>query len=285
MVARGGEDAGGSPGAGDAEVIRFEDVRKSFGGHAVLTGVSFRLYRGETVVLLGVTGSGKTVILKLALGLLRPDDGRIYVFGTDTTELEEEDLYPLRARLGIVFQEGALFDSLTVYENVAFRLLEEREHGSKDYSDEEIEQRVRQVLRFVELEPAIDKLPAELSGGMKRRVGIARALITEPDAILYDSPTGGLDPVTSHTINTLIIKSRDVSRVSAIVVTHRLQDAFTYANHAFDPESNQLRAASSDGAEPTRTRFLLLREGRITLDASPHDFLAQRDPYVQRFLA
>ena len=275
--------AGAAPTA-DAGVVRFEDVRLRFGDREVLSGVSFVLGRGETLVLLGVTGSGKTLILKLALGLLRPASGRIFLFAQDITELEEEDLYPLRARLGIVFQEGALFDSLTVFENVAFRLLEEREHGGKDHSDAEIEQRVRQVLRFVELEPAIDKLPAELSGGMKRRVGIARALITEPDAILYDSPTGGLDPVTSHTINTLIIKSRDVSHVSALVVTHRLQDAFTYANHTFDADAQQLRPARTNGAQATRTRFLLLRDGRISFDGSPRDFQAQADSYVQRFL-
>lgn len=276
--------------AANAEVIRFDDVRLSFGGHAVLTGVSFVLHTGETLVLLGVTGSGKSVILKLALGLLRADAGRIRVFDTDITDLEEEELFPLRARLGMVFQESALFDSLTVYENVAFRLLEEREHAAREYSDEEIEQRVRQVLRFVELEPAIDKFPAELSGGMKRRVGIARALITEPAAILYDSPTGGLDPVTSHTINTFIVKSRDLSQVSAIVVTHRLQDAFTLAHHYFDPQLGALRPVSSDGSPRTRqhpahTRFLLLRDGRIAFDGRPDDFLAHTDPYVRRYLA
>ncbi|MBI4462452.1 MAG: ATP-binding cassette domain-containing protein [Acidobacteria bacterium] len=267
------------------EVIAFDDVELAFADKTVLSGVSFTLYTGETLALLGVTGSGKTVILKLALGLLRPDAGRIRVFGTDITELEEEELFPLRTRLGIVFQESALFDSLTVYENVAFRLLEERAHGDKDYTDEQIERRVREVLRFVELEAAIGKFPAELSGGMKRRVGIARALITEPAAILYDSPTGGLDPVTSHTINTLIIKSRDVSQVSSIVVTHRLQDAFTLANFYFDAERGGLQPAASDGRQhPTRTRFLLLRDGRIAFDGSPAEFKAQRDPYLRRFL-
>lgn len=270
----------------DTEVIRFEDVRLSFSGRAVLTGVSFLLHPAETLVLLGVTGSGKTVILKLALGLLKPDGGRIVVFGTDITHLDEEELYPLRARLGMVFQESALFDSLIVRENVAYRLLEEREHGGKDYADKELEERVREVLRFVELEHAIDKLPAELSGGMKRRVGIARALITHPDAILYDSPTGGLDPVTSHTINTLIIKSRDVSQVSAIVVTHRLQDAFTLASHTYDVERGGLRPIGTDGGpRATNSRFLLLRDGRIALDATPREFLATTDPYVRRYLA
>lgn len=268
------------------EVIRFDTVHLGFAAREILCGVSFVLHRGETLALLGVTGAGKTLILKLALGLLKPDAGRIRVFDTDITALAEEELFPLRERLGIVFQESALFDSLTVFENVAYRLLEQRTHGEKDYTDAEIEARVREVLRFVELEAAIDKLPAELSGGMKRRVGIARALITEPPAILYDSPTAGLDPVTAHTIMALIIKSRDVSQVSSIVVSHRLQNVFVLANYFYDPATNQLQPARSNGRQfPTHTRFLLLRDGRICFDGSPEDFTAQRDPYIQRYLA
>ncbi len=267
------------------EVIRFDDVHLGFAAREILCGVSFVLHRGETVALLGVTGAGKTLILKLALGLLKPDAGRIHVLDTEITALAEEEIFPLRAHLGIVFQESALFDSLTVFENVAFRLLEERARGEKDYTDAEIEARVREVLRFVDLEAAIDKLPAELSGGMKRRVGIARALITEPPVILYDSPTGGLDPVTAHTIMALIIKSRDVSQVSSIVVSHRLQDAFALANYFYDSVTGQLQLARSNHRQyPTHTRFLLLRDGRICFDGSPEDFVAQRDPYIQRYL-
>ncbi|HEX9759701.1 MAG TPA: ATP-binding cassette domain-containing protein, partial [Candidatus Acidoferrales bacterium] len=171
------------------EVLRYERVRLGFGEEEVLRDVSFALHRGETLILLGATGTGKTLLLKLALGLLKPDAGRIYVLGTDITGLEEEELFPLREKLGIVFQEMALFDSLSVYENVAYRLIEETMHGELDLSGEEIERRVREVLRFVGLEDAIWKLPADLSGGMKRRVGLARALITEPPVLLYDSPT------------------------------------------------------------------------------------------------
>lgn len=278
--------------AGD-EVIRFDEVELGFGDNVVLRRLSFSLHRGETLVLLGVTGTGKTLILKLALGLLRPDDGRIHVLGTDITDLEEEELYPLRAKLGIVFQEMALFDSLTVHQNVAYRLIEETVHGQADFSDAEIEGRVREVLRFVGLEEAIWKLPAELSGGMKRRVGLARALITQPPVLLYDSPTAGLDPVTAQTILTLIIKLRDTRRASSLLVTHRLQDAFILAGNCYDADSGGLMPARSDGGlqdgrAPQAcgpTRFLLLRDGGIFFEGPPGDLLITRDPYLQRFFA
>src|SRR2546429_7271779 len=176
------------------DAVVFENVELSFERKTVLDGISFRLGHGETKAIFGVAGSGKSTILKLALGLIKPDAGRIYVLGNDITEMREDDLFELRRRVGIVFQESALFDSLTVRENVAFRLLEE------GISAEEIERRVREVLRFVELERTYDMFPSELSGGMRRRVAIARAIITEPEVLLYDSPTGGLDPVTSNTI-------------------------------------------------------------------------------------
>ena len=276
-----------------SEVIRFDGVRLAFGRNVVLREVSFTLHRGETLVLLGVTGTGKTLILKLALGLLQPDAGRIRVLGTDITDLEEEALFPLREKLGIVFQEMALFDSLNVYENVAYRLIEETVHGALELADEEIERRVRDVLRFVELEEAIWKMPDELSGGMKRRVGLARALITEPPVLLYDSPTAGLDPVTSQTILTLIIKLRDTRQASSLYVTQRLQDAFILANNVFDDSNGALKPAAgggvhparSRGAEATKTRFLLLRDGGIHFEGTPEEILSTRDPYLQRFLA
>ena len=272
-------------GAGE-EVIRFDRVGLAFGDHVVLREISFTLHRGETLVLLGVTGSGKTVLLKLALGLLRPDRGRILVLGTDITDLEEEALFPLREKLGIVFQEMALFDSLNVYENVAYRLIEETVHGGANLTDEEIERRVRSVLHFVGLEEAIWKLPAELSGGMKRRVGLARALITEPPVLLYDSPTAGLDPITAQAILTLIIKLRDTSQASALYVTHRLQDAFILTGNVFDESNGALKPVGGDGFhEQTRTRFLLLRDGDIFFDGSPEELFAAPDPYLQRFLA
>ena len=201
----------------------------------MLDGISFRLPHGETKAIFGVAGSGKSTILKLALGLLKPDSGHIYVLGEDVTQMSEEELFDLRRQIGMVFQESALFDSLTVRENVAFRLMEEG-----DVSDEEIEQRVREALSFVELEHTVDMFPSELSGGMRRRVAIARAIITQPEMLLYDSPTGGLDPVTSTTIMELIVKQRDVYKTSSLLVTHRLQDAFTMATHYFDRKTNQM---------------------------------------------
>ncbi|HXE75699.1 MAG TPA: ATP-binding cassette domain-containing protein [Candidatus Xenobia bacterium] len=269
------------------EVIRLENVALGFGAHQVLRDVSFVVRRGETRVLIGATGTGKTLILKLILGLLKPDRGRIHVLGRDITNLEEEELFPLRAHLGIVFQEMALFDSLPVRENVAYRLIEETVHGKANLSDEEIEKRVRTVLSFVDLEEAIEKMPAELSGGMRRRVALARALITEPPVILYDSPTAGLDPVTAQTILTLIAKLRDTRQTSSLVVTHRLQDAFILSSSVYDEKSATLRPAASDGGRSSAppTSFLLLRDGVIYFDGTPEELLAARDPYVQSFLA
>src|SRR5215471_11185056 len=212
-----------------APAIVFDDAHLTFEENEVLRGVSFHLPIGETKALFGVAGSGKSTILKLALGLLPPDSGRITVLGNEVTQMPEQELFPLRGRLGMVFQESALFDSLTVRENVAYRLTEE--HG---IFDDEIDQRVRESLRFVELEHTLDLFPSELSGGMRRRVAIARAIITQPELLFYDSPTGGLDPVTSTTIVELIVKQRDVYRTSSLLVTHRLQDAFTLATHEFD---------------------------------------------------
>ena len=202
------------------KAIIFENVSIGFEDTPVLDGVSFELRRGETKIILGVAGSGKSTILKLCLGLLKPDSGQIYVLGHDITTMTEEELFDLRSKVGIVFQESALFDSLNVRDNVAFRLMEEH------LPEAEVEKRVRESLSFVELEAAIDKFPAELSGGMRRRVGIARAIITQPEVLLYDSPTGGLDPITSTTIIELIMKQRDVFKTSALMVTHRLQDGF-----------------------------------------------------------
>src|SRR6202451_4005369 len=216
-------------------VIVFEDVALAFAENQVLRGVSFRLTRGETKAIFGVAGSGKSLILKLALGLIRPDAGRIIVLGQDVTQMRGEALFQLRGKIGMVFQESALFDSLTVRENVASRLTEE--HG---IYDDDIDRRVREVLRFVELEHTLDLFPSELSGGMRRRVAIARAIITQPELLLYDSPTGGLDPVTSNTIIELIMKQRDVYKTSALLVTHRLQDAFTMATHQFDKQANRM---------------------------------------------
>ncbi len=258
-------------------VICFEDVRLCFGEQCLFDGISFQVSKGATKVLLGEAATGKTTLLKLALGLIRPDAGRIWVCGAEVTRLPEEQLFELRRHIGMVFQESALFDSLSVRENVAFRLIEEQRHD-----DAEIERRVRIALSFVELEDAIDQMPADLSGGMKRRVSIARALISEPEVMLYDSPTGGLDPITSTTIMELIIKLRDVNHVSALLVTHRLQDAYLMATHVWDPAANQLRPALPDASH---TSFLLLRQGQVLFDGSGRELMASRDEYVHTYLS
>src|SRR5580658_7914785 len=219
-----------------ANVIVFDNVSIAFEDKPVLDGISFQLAKGETKAIFGVAGSGKSTILKLALGLMKPDAGDIQVLGEDVTQMREEDLFDLRRKIGMVFQESALFDSLTVRENVAFRLLEEG-----NVPEEEVEKRVREALSFVELEGTVDMFPSELSGGMRRRVAIARAIITHPEVLLYDSPTGGLDPVTSTTIIQLIVKQRDVYKTSSLLVTHRLQDAFIMATHYFDQKANEMR--------------------------------------------
>ena len=260
--------------------IVFEDVHLAFEDNEVLRGVSFQLPFGETKALFGVAGSGKSTILKLALGLLRPDSGRITVLGNEITEMREQDLFPMRGKLGMVFQESALFDSLTVSENVAYRLMEER-----GVYDAAIDARVRESLRFVELEHTLDLFPSELSGGMRRRVAIARAIITQPELLLYDSPTGGLDPVTSNTIVELIMKQRDVYRTSSLLVTHRLQDAFTMATHEFDPRTNQLRVLPRGQYCDVPMSFLLLRDGKVIFDGDVRQLAHTKDEYIREYIS
>jgi phospholipid/cholesterol/gamma-HCH transport system ATP-binding protein len=260
--------------------IVFEDVYLAFGDNEVLRGVSFQLPFGETKALFGVAGSGKSTILKLAMGLLPPDSGRITVLGNEVTQMRERDLFPLRGHLGMVFQESALFDSLTVRENVAFRLMEE--HGVYDDS---IDARVRESLRFVELEHTVDMFPSELSGGMRRRVAIARAIISQPELLLYDSPTGGLDPVTSNTIVELIMKQRDVSRTSSLLVTHRLQDAFTLATHEFDPRTNQVRVLPRGQYCDVPMSFLVLRDGKVIFDGDVRQLEHSKDEYIREYIS
>jgi len=259
--------------------IEFDKVSIAFDENVVLDGISFQLPHGETKALFGVAGSGKSTLLKLAMGLLRPDSGRIFVLGEEVTRMSEQELFQLRRRVGIVFQESALFDSLKVYENVGFRLMEEH------ISAPEIERRVREVLRFVELEQTYDMFPSELSGGMRRRVAIARAIVTEPEVLLYDSPTGGLDPVTSNTIVELIIKQRDVYKTSALMVTHRLQDAFTMATHQFDKASNQLVALPKGQRGEVPMSFLILRDGKVIFDGDAQQLAASRDDYIREYIS
>jgi phospholipid/cholesterol/gamma-HCH transport system ATP-binding protein len=262
-----------------APAIVFDNVAIAFEENVVLDGVSFQLPLGETKALFGIAGSGKSTILKLTLGLLPPDSGRIFLLGEEVTRMSEQELFELRRRVGIVFQESALFDSLTVRENVAFRLMEE------GISEEVIERRVREALRFVELEQTVDMFPSELSGGMRRRVAIARAIITQPEVILYDSPTGGLDPVTSNTIIELIMKQRDVYKTSALLVTHRLQDAFTMATHQFDKDTNQMIALPKGQLCDVAMSFLLLRDGKVIFDGDGHHLATSRDPYIREYIS
>jgi phospholipid/cholesterol/gamma-HCH transport system ATP-binding protein len=262
------------------DIVVFDNVFIAFDEKPVLEGISFRLTKGETKAIFGVAGSGKSTILKLALGLLKPDAGHIYVLGEDVTQMPEDALFDLRRKIGMVFQESALFDSLTVRENVAFRLLEEG-----DISDEEVEKRVREALRFVELEDTVDKFPAELSGGMRRRVAIARAIIARPEILLYDSPTGGLDPVTSTTIVQLIVKQRDVYKTSSLLVTHRLQDAFIMATHYFDQKANEMRPLPPGARGEVPMAFLILRDGKVIFDGDAHQLAQSKDEYIREYIA
>jgi phospholipid/cholesterol/gamma-HCH transport system ATP-binding protein len=260
--------------------VEFEDVWLAFEDTQVLRGISFRLPIGETKALFGVAGSGKSTILKLVLGLLKPDSGRITVLGQDVTSMRESELFALRGKIGMVFQESALFDSLTVRENVAFRLTEE--HG---IYDDAIDERVRESLRFVELEHTLDLFPSELSGGMRRRVAIARAIITQPELLLYDSPTGGLDPITSNTIVDLVMKQRDVYRTSSLLVTHRLQDAFTLATHQYDAQTGQVRKLPRGQYCDVPMSFLVLRDGKVIFDGDIRQLANSKDEYIREYIS
>jgi phospholipid/cholesterol/gamma-HCH transport system ATP-binding protein len=270
------------PVTNEEHVVAFNNVRIGFEEGDILQDVSFQVRPRETLVLLGETGTGKTLTLKLAAGLLRPSQGTVEALGRCVSSMNEEELLAYRRQVGFVFQEGALFDSLTVADNVAYRLLEDRIPQS------EIEPRVLEVLRFVELEHTVDQLPSELSGGMRRRVAIARALAGRPQLVLYDSPTAGLDPVTSQTIITLILRLRDVYGVTAIMATHRLQDGFALANYRFDPEAKRVIRTGANGQRYSDaeaiTRFLVYRDGRVYFEGAPEEIARSNDAYLKRFL-
>jgi phospholipid/cholesterol/gamma-HCH transport system ATP-binding protein len=258
-------------------VIEFDKVSIGFDGHDVLREVSFGVAQGETRIILGPAGGGKSVLMKLANALLQPDGGEIRVLGVPLRGMTERQIFAMRAHIGMVFQESALFDSLDVEDNVAYRLQEE--HVPVD----ETHDRVVEALRFVELEKAIDKFPSELSGGMRRRVSIARAIISKPDLILYDSPTGGLDPITSTTIIELIVKQRDVSKTTCLLITHRLQDAFTMATHRFNQEKGRMEPIP-DGGIDARTKFLILNEGKVVFDGETLELTHSEDPWIKAYL-
>ena len=259
-------------------IVVFENVSIGFEGKHVLKDISFEVDRGQTMIILGPAGCGKSVLMKLANGLLSPDSGVVTVFGQEISAMTEREMFKLREHIGMVFQESALFDSLSVEDNVAYRLHEE--HMPED----EAHAKVVEALKFVELEAAIAKFPAELSGGMRRRVSIARAIITAPDLILYDSPTGGLDPITSTTIIELVIKQRDVSHTTSLLITHRIQDAFTLATHRFNKETGHMEPIPNGGIDES-TRFLILNEGSIVFHGNTLDLVHSEDPWIKEYLS
>jgi phospholipid/cholesterol/gamma-HCH transport system ATP-binding protein len=260
--------------------IEFRNVDLAFDDRKILNNLSFRVMKGETRIILGGSGGGKSTIIKLVLGLLKPDAGQVLVNGVDVTEFSEADMMHVRKNIGMVFQEGALFDSLSVYENVAYRLHEQ------GLTDDEVEPEVRRMLRFVNLEDAIDKMPIELSGGMRRRVGIARALIGDPKIVLFDEPTAGLDPPTARTICELAMKLRDLEDVSSIFVTHEMNNLdylcseYAVVNEAgeivFEKEGERLCLINS--------KVMMMRDGRIIFNGTDESLRHADDPYIQKFL-
>ena len=275
-----------NPTVKEAVVVRFEDVSLSFGDAVALDHVSFEIRAGETRVVYGVAGSGKTTLLKAALGLVKPDSGKIFVFGEDVTNIDETAWFKVRARMGVLFQEGGLFDSMTIAQNVAYplrnRQARQNGHGGANAENQTTEQRVRETLRFVELERTLDQFPAELSGGMRRRVGIARAIVTEPPLVLYDSPTAGLDPITANTIINLILKERDLRNAASIMVTHRFQDGHLMANFRYNPSNGQFERLGRDGSQVT-TQFFVMLEGRLVFAGTQAELKASADPYISKF--
>jgi phospholipid/cholesterol/gamma-HCH transport system ATP-binding protein len=259
-------------------VVEVCNATVGFDGPPVLKDINFSVANGETRILLGAAGVGKSVLLKLVNGLIRPERGSVVLFGEDISSIPEDHLFSLRARTGMVFQEGALFDSLAVRDNVGYQLLQDRR-----ISDEEIDARVHEALSFVGLEETFSMYPSSLSGGMRRRVAIARALINRPELLLYDSPTGGLDPVTSTNIIELIMKERDVHATPSIMVTHRLQDAFILCTHHFDAETGGMVKLPKGQVDP-HTTFLMLEEGRLVFDGSLHDLVHSDNSFVREFL-
>jgi phospholipid/cholesterol/gamma-HCH transport system ATP-binding protein len=277
--------------AGIESLLRFDTVSLHFDETVALDSVSFEMFAGETRVILGAAGSGKTTLLKAAIGLIQPDSGRVYLFDEEITGLKENQLFDIRSKVGVLFQEGGLFDSITVAENVAYPLL--NGHTNAVPLDQ-VETKVREALRFVELEQTMDQFPAELSGGMRRRVGIARAVVSEPPLVLYDSPTAGLDPITATTIMALIAKERDSQDIANLIVTQRYQDGQLMANFRYNRSSGHLEPASGNatgnggaaghGSDPARTVFMVMKEGRVVFEGTQHELEASQDAYVQEFV-
>jgi phospholipid/cholesterol/gamma-HCH transport system ATP-binding protein len=271
-------------------IVEFCEVSLQYGRTSALHDVSFTLRPGETRIILGEAGSGKTTLLKAVIGLVCPDEGVIRLFGKDVTAMKEQSLFPLRSRAGILLQEGGLFDSLSVGENVEYPLLNQQAEEGKPtgLSDSgTFEERAREALRFVELEQTFDKFPSELSGGMRRRVGIARAIVTEPPLVLYDSPTAGLDPITANTIMALIAKERDTRNTASLIVTHRYQDGEMMANFRYDAQNEELVPLSEseqDDPKRMRTKFMVMKEGEIVFFGTREELERSGDNYIKRFV-
>jgi len=261
-------------------VLRFENVSVWFDDQPALQDVSFEARPGRSHVILGAAGSGKTVLLKTAMGLVKPQSGRILVFGEDITRMGERQLFGIRSRIGMLFQESALFDSLTIEENVAYPLLNQK---AIRCPRAEVGPRVSRALEFVELSGTLEKFPNELSGGMRRRAAIARAVVTEPPLQMYDSPTAGLDPITAHTIMALLIKERDVSRATTLMVTHRYQDGNLMANFRYNSEKGCLAPARNGDREAAQTTFMVMRESRLIFEGDQDELESSRDRYISKF--
>ena len=263
-----------------APVVMFDGVSLAFDDKVILTNVSFTLLRGHTKIILGASGAGKSTILKLILGLLKPDEGVVWVYGERVDLLDERALMRVRGELGMVFQEGALFDSLTVRENVGYKLFEE-----SSMPIEKVNSRVEEVLGFVGLLEHIDKMPSELSGGQRRRVAIARAMTAKPRILLYDEPTTGLDPITAVTIDEEIMKLRDLENVSSIIVTHQLRDAFYIATHEVLRENGRVHVRSASEDKSEEAELLMLRDGTIAFEGTAAQLKASTDSYLRAFLS
>ena len=262
---------------GAKSILRFEHVHVSFDGVPALVDISFEVSEGETRIILGAASSGKTVLLKTALGLVKPDSGSVYLFGQNITSMTEQELFDVRSKAGMLFQESALFDSLTIEENVAYPLVNQK---AIQCPLDEVEGKVKEALHFVELDRTQARFPSELSGGMRRRAAIARAVVTTPPLLLYDSPTAGLDPITAYTIISLILMERDLRNTATIMVTHRYQDGHLMANFRYNPSSGKIEPAESSQRS---TRFLVMNQGALVFEGSQTELLASTDPYVQKF--
>jgi phospholipid/cholesterol/gamma-HCH transport system ATP-binding protein len=269
------------PESAQSPILQFDRVSVSFEDVNALIDVSFAAFEGDSRVILGAAGSGKTVLLKTALGLVRPDSGKVFVFGRDISGLRESELFEIRSRIGMLFQESALFDSMSIEENVAYPLLNQK---SIQCPPDQVQPRVVQALEFVELGQTLDKFPSELSGGMRRRAAIARAVVTEPPLVLYDSPTAGLDPITAQTIIALLIKERDLSHTTTLLVTHRYQDGNLIANFRYNSELGDLEPARNGERREARTTFMVLKEGRLIFEGDQDSLESSTDPYIAKFV-